>query len=543
MFDLASRKISRDPRVREYVLPTRIVWQAGTPERPETLLWPGEAACVLRHTGEAPGLLVDFGRELQGGVAIENGIAPAHKPTRIRIRFGESVSEAMGEPNNDHSIHDIVCDVPWYGVLEAGSTGFRFVRIDLIEPGAELHLKRLHAVSLYRPLEYKGSFVSSDERLNRIWHTGAYTVHLCMQERLWDGIKRDRLVWVGDMHPETMTILTVFGGHEIVPQSLDYVRDRTPLPGWMNGIGSYSLWWVLIQHVWHLYHGDDAYLEDQREYLLGLLALLREQIDADGSERLGGARFLDWPSSEDPRAIHAGLQALLAMALRAGAELCHVLGETHAQRECLAAADRLRNHAPAPTTNKQANALLALAGLADAGRTNRDVLAADPLKGLSTFFGYYVLQARALAGDYAGGIETIRDYWGAMLDVGATTFWEDFDVDWTRESGRIDEPTPTGRKDLHADFGAYCYKGLRHSLCHGWASGPTAWLTEHVLGLKPLEPGCRVLRVDPHLAGLAYAEGTFPTPHGVVRVRHEQTPGGIESDIDAPDGIRIVRAT
>ena len=34
---------------------------------------------------------------------------------------------------------------------------------------------------------------------------------LNMQDCLWDGIKRDRLVWIGDMHPETMSILAVFG--------------------------------------------------------------------------------------------------------------------------------------------------------------------------------------------------------------------------------------------------------------------------------------------------------------------------------------------
>ena len=39
---------------------------------------------------------------------------------------------------------------------------------------------------------------------------------------------------------------------------------------------------------------------------------------------------------------------------------------------------------------------------------------------------------------------------------------------------RIDELVPPGKKDLHGDFGAYCYVGFRHSLCHGWASGPTA---------------------------------------------------------------------
>jgi hypothetical protein len=36
-----------------------------------------------------------------------------------------------------------------------------------------------------------------------------------MQEYLWDGIKRDRLVWIGDMYPEVSTIHAVFDFNEV----------------------------------------------------------------------------------------------------------------------------------------------------------------------------------------------------------------------------------------------------------------------------------------------------------------------------------------
>ena len=129
-----------------------------------------------------------------------------------------------------------------------------------------------------------------------------------------------------------------------------------------------------------------------------------------------------------------------------------------------------------------------------------------------------------------------------MLDRGATTFWEDFDLAWLEGSGRIDElPTP-GEKDLHGDHGAYSYTGFRHSLCHGWASGPTAWLSEFVLGVQPLEPGCARVRIAPQLGDLAWAEGSYPTPRGAIKVRHERTAdGSIRSQIDAPPGIEIVK--
>ena len=534
-----------DPRVRRYVLPVRVLWHScGKDVSVERLLQPDQTPIVIEYkadAGEPPAILLDFGRELHGGIQIENGITPVQAPVKVKVGFGESASEAMGEPNQDHTIHKQDVLIPWYGNTEIGNTGFRFVRIELVEPGQRLDLKWVKAVFVIRDVEYKGSFNSNDERLNTIWNTGAYTVHLCMQELLWDGIKRDRLAWIGDMHPETMVISSVFGEHEVVPKSLDFVRDQTPLPGWMNGISSYSMWWILIQQSWYAYHGNYDYLDQQGKYLVELLKHLRSHIGADNKEALTGTRFLDWPSSEDPTAIHAGLQSLMAMSMLAGADLCHTLGFGEEQIECQAAANRLLAHTPEPTASKQGNALMVLAGLSDAKKTNDTVLGVNPLQGVSTFYGYYVLQARAEAGDYEGCLEVIRKYWGGMLDVGATTFWEDFDLSWREGSGRIDELPKKSEKDIHADYGNYCYKGLRHSLCHGWAAGPVAWLSEHVLGFKPLEPGCRSLLIKPHLGDLKQAEGTFPTPHGVVHVKHRKKMGGeVVTEYEAPEGVRVV---
>ena len=145
---------------------------------------------------------------------------------------------------------------------------------------------------------------------------------------------------------------------------------------------------------------------------------------------------------------------------------------------------------------------------------------------MSTFYGYYVLRARAAAGDYQGAMDCIRQYWGGMLDVGATTFWEDFNLDWLDNAARIDELVPAGKKDIHGDYGAHCYKGFRHSLCHGWAAGPTAWMSEYVLGVQILEPGCKTVKIEPHLGDLKWAEGTFPTPHGLIKVRHDKNEDG-----------------
>ena len=562
----------RDSRVREYLPPVRIVWQqeSGLIRGADHLLLPGNGQsdlanrtiCKMTSTDKQhPAILLDFGKELQGGLQIVTGMPASHEPVAIRVRFGESVSEAMCEidgvngATNDHAMRDFTIRLPWLGVMEVGNSGFRFVRIDLLDDSAELHLKEVRAISTFRDIPYKGSFRCNDERLNKIWQTGAYTVHLNMQEYLWDGIKRDRLVWVGDLHPEVMTVNTVFGYNEVVPKSLDLIRDITPLPEWMNGISSDSIWWLLIHRDWYYYHGDLVYLKEQKPYMTALLRHLISKVDADGVEKLDGNRFLDWPSNANPMAINAGLQALMVQAMKAGNELCTVLGENALASECQAMMDKMVKAAPKVTKpllksgvapdapgSKQAASLLALAGLMKPEEANRKYLSVNGAKGFSTFYGYYMLRAMAAAGDYRGAIDVIRQYWGAMIDLGATTFWEDFNMEWLPDASRIDELVPAGKKDIHGDYGAYCYKGFRHSLCHGWASGPTSWLSEYVLGVQVVEPGCRTVRIAPHLGDLEWVEGTFPTPYGVITIRHEiGADGQVKSRIDAPAEVKIIQ--
>lgn len=541
---------------REFISPVRVLWQSGHVANTEQLLKPGigqadltnASICVLKNEGETvSSILLDFGKELHGGLEIVTGMwSPGNTPRNIRVRLGESASEAMAElgekgATNDHAIRDFQLQLPWLGKIQIGESGFRFARIDLLDADAELHLKEVRAIFTYRDIPYLGSFNSSDERLNKIWQTGAYTVHLNMQEYLWDGIKRDRLVWVGDLHPEVSTVNTVFGYNEVVPKSLDLARDVTPLPGWMSGISTYSMWWIILHHDWYMHHGDRAYLKEQQPYLSALVKQIVSKIGPDGKEMMDGNRFLDWPSSEDPAAIHAGLQAMTIWSLSTAAQLAGILGDGETQQTAEEAVSRLKKYTPDMGQSKQAAALMSLTDLVSASDANA-VLAAGGAKNFSTFYGYYMLEAMAKAGNYQGAMDVIRKYWGAMLDLGATTFWEDFNLDWLPNAGRIDELVPAGKKDIHGDYGDYCYVGFRHSFCHGWASGPTSWLTEHVLGIRVTKPGCKEITIAPHLGDLQYAEGTFPTPYGVVKVKHtKQANGQIKSEISGPKEVKIIR--
>lgn len=299
--------IHPDERKSVYLLPRRIVWKQGRISNEEVLLKERESQislaawddCVMDSTDGQASLLLDFGNEIHGGIRILAWKDSTDRGARVRIRFGESVMEAMSEPGgegnatNDHARRDIRTEIGMMSMNRIGETGFRFVRIDLEEENASLSLKSIAAVLVYKDAPYLGSFSCSDPLLNRIWDVGAYTVHLNMQEYIWDGIKRDRLVWVGDMHPETLTIRTVFGADASVARSLEFIRKETPLPGWMNGMASYTMWYAIIVHDWFMYTGDLEWLRSQEEYLEGISRQLSECIDEKGKDTVTEGRFLD----------------------------------------------------------------------------------------------------------------------------------------------------------------------------------------------------------------------------------------------------------
>ncbi|WP_299053715.1 hypothetical protein [uncultured Polaribacter sp.] len=552
------KRASHSEMIKTYLTPTRIVWKSDDSgnhiKNENTLLEKGNGQVavndenlfrLISNKDHKPGIMLDFGKEINGGIKISMGIRPSKTPLRLRIRFGESVSEAMsnigGKSNatNEHSLRDFTLEVPWLGSVEIGETGFRFVRIDVLDANENAPIKSIEAAFVYRDLEYIGSFDSSNKRLNDIWLTGAYTVHLNMQNYLWDGIKRDRLVWVGDMHPEVMTINSVFGSNSIVPKSLDLARDQHPLPQWMNTISSYSMWWLLIHKDWYNYHGDFAYLKEQEAYMIALLDQLSTFIDKDNKEVLNGGRFLDWPTSTDPKAVHAGLQAMMIMTFEAGAEMMKTLERPELAKKYIKISKNLKKHTPEGNTSKQAASLMVLADIAKAKKINVEVLKKNGVENMSTFYGYYILEAMAEAKDYQGALDVISEYWGGMLDLGATTFWEDFNISEGKISGRIDELPATNKSDIHSDFGDFCYVGLRHSLAHGWASGPTAWLTQYVLGVN-VSDGGNTITIEPHLGNLEFVNGTFPTKFGVLKISHTKNlKGKVVTKIDAPKGLKV----
>ena len=531
----------------KYLMPCRVVTSANTDCADNLLIEKSMQVgfksidCTTIHEGGY--VLLDFGCEISGGIAITVRETNIQRPdyAKCRIVFGESVMEALStlevkNATNAHSPRDEIITVGNMGTTYFGRTGFRFVKIESVN--GDITVKTIRAETDIKDIEYKGSFKSSDELLNKIWQVGAHTVHLNMHDYIWDGVKRDRLVWMGDTNPEIATIKAVFGYDDCIPNSLDFVKAEYLPSEWMNTFPSYSMWWIINHYDWYMQNGDVEYLKAQADYIAELVENIIAWVKSDDNPER--EKFVDWSSAAVRPEALIGVYAVAYKSLVAAKYILTISGNKAGAERCDCGMEYIRGLNIAVPNQKQIAGLCVYSGLSDAKEVNDNVLSKNPLSGLSTFIGYYVLLARAEAGDYEGALNIIRNYWGAMIKLGATTFWEDFDMDWVENSAGIDVITPEGMNDIHGDFGKYCYTQFRHSLCHGWASGPTAFLSAKIGGIEILEPGCRKVRVNPVLADLDWVEIEYPTPYGAIKVSAHKENGETKVEISAPKEVEII---
>lgn len=533
----------QDNRVREYIAPVRVVLAEGNAERTELL--EGRLADQIglneRETVPVRGrcrMLFDFGRELHGGIRLVAGFGKGG--TMVRLRVGESANEALAELGekgctNDHSLRDITVPLPMLSDMEFFNSGFRFASLEFLDEDAECALKAVNAVYVHHPRRRAGSFRCSDPLVEQIYSVAADTVMLCAQDYIWDGIKRDRLVWMGDLYPEITSLLSVCADDGCVADSLDFVVNETPLPGWMNAYPMYSMWWIMNLAEYYRMTGNRDYVFAQEKYFRGVL----EQIDgciAENGDFDFGMNFIDWPSHE-----HAdepeGVRCLCRLCAASARELESLYGMDHSLSSRIA--EKISRKSAEVTEKRQIAALKLLSG-ASLSAKERALVAENGAAGFSTFMSYFLLSAQSEEAGMTAALSALKEYYGGMLKMGATSFWEDFDLNWLQGNVcPIDRIRREGETDVHGDFGKYCYVGYRHSLCHGWSAGVIPFLVRRVLGIKAEEPGYASVSISPDLGDLEFAEGEIPTPHGILRVSCRREGGKTLTEVSAPKGIRV----
>jgi hypothetical protein len=241
----------------------------------------------------------------------------------------------------------------------------------------------------------------------------------------------------------------------------------------MNGIYTYSMWWIIMLADYHKDFACTSYIKKHLSYILGLIDLMDDLVDEEGTLSAKTRYLVDWPTKDSPDEL-VGVRAIFLMAMNGAEYLLQVFGLS---TEKVLEIKRKLLLVPMPVQAKKQVIALKYFAVGEITDEEYAKLIEGGAKGFSTFMSYYVLSTIA-SRDEKLAIELMKEYYGAMLDRGATTFWEDFHMEWLEDSGRIDEMDES-KKDLHGDFGAHCYVGFRHSLCHGWSAGVAKFIKEH----------------------------------------------------------------
>ncbi|CCF84202.1 alpha-L-rhamnosidase-related protein [Nitrolancea hollandica] len=573
--DLCSSALARyvlAPPTRQ-VLPVSIEQvqeNGGRVEQAEGLLARGgEAARIERTPGSDPTIVVDFGQNVSGLLTISTSGS-----TSPELRVAVSESRAFLGKDSDLSWEDHHT-YAWRPPAEAsqfqtGQMTFRYVLLFLTSDGrVDIDSLQLDFTPrLGTPDTYAGCFESNDELLNRIWYAGAYTLDLDTTDpersngssRILDGAKRDRAVWSGDLALEARIAYVTHGHAEPVRDSLADLADHqrpdgaippTSLGDYRPVLYDYCAWWVQAFADYYRYTGDRAFIERYYPHLQRQMAWFLKITDTNGllARDPRVEQSVEWMWTIPRPGEVTYLNAVYYQALLDAADLASRLG--HSQDAATwrdratwlkqAMNDRLFDpkrgvyisHNGDRHVPQDANVLPILYGIAPQtswdgmlhylkehlwtpyGSTTVDLpygTGSYHDKRIWPFMGYYELEARFKASDDAGAFDLLRREWGQMVrEDPASTMWE-----WMTADGRVEN--------------GYV------SLAHAWSAGATASLTQHVLGVRPTEPGYTRFDVIPHTGDLAWAKGRVPTPLGPIEVSWERTARDFTETLSVPAG-------
>ncbi|MDT7804929.1 MAG: hypothetical protein QOI78_8362, partial [Actinomycetota bacterium] len=173
---------------------------------------------------------------------------------------GATVSSSPGAPSSDESRGLAGVGGPdtfqptAAGRLTGGfHGGFRFALLTVSSPGSVslsslgVNFQAFRATAA----DYQGWFLSSDDQLNKMWYSGAYTLQMNLKApglnnlpdaRIYDGAKRDRSIWTGDLLVQIPTLLTSLGtaGAPYVKSSLDALLATQRADGAFPGSPDFS---------------------------------------------------------------------------------------------------------------------------------------------------------------------------------------------------------------------------------------------------------------------------------------------------------------
>lgn len=463
-------------------------------------------------------LLVDFGKETFGFVKLHG----VRGKGRVNLYYGESKEEALATDACE-LLDRLDLDNPSRKdeTLKL-SKAFRYVNI---QSDAGVSIDSVSMLYEYAGIKERGSFRSSDALINQIYDVSKYTFELNTREFFIDGIKRDRWVWSGDAYQSYLMNYYLYFDKESVTRTLLALRGKDPVTGHINTILDYTFYWFLGIYDYYLYTGDQNFIRQFYPRMQSLMDYCLARRNASGfmEGMKGDWVFIDWAAGLTTNGEVSFEQLLFARSLETMALCAEIVSDSSGVEKYNALSAEVRKKLFEVYWNEQKQALVhsrvngklshhvtRYANMfsiffdyftgAQKDAVKRSVLLNDSIPKITTpYMRFYELEALCAMGEQDYVLKEMKDYWGGMLKLGATSFWEEYN--------------PAKKGDEHlAMYG----RKFGKSLCHAWGASPLYLLGKYYLGVKPLTPGYQTYEVQPVLGGLEWMEGKIPTPHGLI---------------------------
>lgn len=462
--------------------------------------------------------LVDFGKETFGYIKLE-GLRGKGK---VHLYYGESREEALSTTSCE-TLDEVTITQPGDKLLD-GSRAFRYVNIRTDD---SIILGNVSMLYEYAPVTERGSFRCSDTTIDKIYSVAKYTLHLNTREFFIDGIKRDRWIWSGDACQSYLMNYYLFFDAPTVSRTLLALRGKDPVTSHINTIMDYTFYWFLGIHDYYQYTGDKKFIEQFYPRMQSLMDYCLSRRDKEGlMEGLAGDWvFIDWADGLSKQGAVSFEQLLFCRSLETMATCAGIVNDKGgAEKYARLAADLKKKifadywneskqalvHSRVdgqPTTNitRYANMFAIffnyLTEAQKQGVKNHVLLNDSIPKIVTPYMRFYELEALCAMGEQAYVLDQMKDYWGGMLSLGATSFWEEYN------------PAKQGAEH-YAMYG----RPFGKSLCHAWGASPIYLLGKYYLGVTPVTPGYATYTIAPALGGLQWMQGSVPTPKGDITV-------------------------
>ena len=503
--------------------------------------------CRVRalKSGEHPSLLLDFGRLCAGRFRLV--ISDAPPAAHIDIAYGESLNMTY--------IDRYICREGAQAFSPYHRRVGRYVLLTFRGLKRPLTIQETSFEHMLPGMPQRGSVQGDDSRYEDIFRVSARTVAASMQDHYEDSVWREQKMYLGDLRVQALAAYYVFGAYRYTRKCIRQMARTARPDGWVSSVGpigtsavtiiDFPAHFVTAVRDYVMHAGDRALAQEIYPVVVNQLDNYAALPHVNGLIDIGYEPSFEWFCFIDwNRVEKQGIVAPLAMwvldAFAAGAQLAALLGRRSDAEQFAARAAAYRkqidrafwnpgtrlyadaiargrriNHASVET-----NALALYTGVARGDRrkavlhrfTERRWHATTP------FFETFVVEALLRAGQYRTGWEYLAEYWGNMIERGADTFWEVFDLEALREAPRT---TP------HKIW----------SLCHGWSSGPAYLLGAYLLGIVPREPGFAAVSVQPLPAPVGSLSGTVPTPRGNIHISLNREKRLL--DLRVPKGIEV----